>query len=264
MGSRINLKVLVLDTDFYARRALTSYLAWDRRTRVVAVTQDIEGTLEHMRDVALPEKPDVLVMETEICADTRTLTETIRRFRATTEDLIVICLTRVPNAAITETVYQAGARGCMVRNEIRLGLVFGIVFALEHRFVVTPGIMNLPAPAHHTWRGAAELIPSEPDIPEMTERIRQALWLCVIEGMPAQLAADEMGISPHTIRSYIKEGYRILEAHDNSEYPEDMGPIERAFMRFTAINKPDINEHEHKKSSEDDSDEHDSKTLGKP
>jgi len=73
--------------------------------------------------------------------------------------------------------------------------------------------------------------------------------------MPAQLAADEMGISPHTIRSYIKEGYRILEAHDNSEYPEDMGPIERAFMRFTAVNNPDIDERENKKSSEDDSDD---------
>jgi hypothetical protein len=55
--------------------------------------------------------------------------------------------------------------------------------------------------------------------------------------MPAQLAADEMGISPHTIRSYVKEGYRILEAHDETDYPEEMGPLERAFMRFTALDQ---------------------------
>ena len=30
MPPRTNLKVLVLDTDFYARQAINSYLAWDR------------------------------------------------------------------------------------------------------------------------------------------------------------------------------------------------------------------------------------------
>jgi hypothetical protein len=42
-----------------------------------------------------------------------------------------------------------------------------------------------------------------------------------------------MGISLHTVRSYIKEGYRILEAYDETEYPVDMSPQERAFMRIT-------------------------------
>jgi hypothetical protein len=53
--------------------------------------------------------------------------------------------------------------------------------------------------------------------------------------MSAELAADEMGISPHTVRSYVKEGYRILEAYDDTVYPPDMSPQERAFMRFTAL-----------------------------
>ena len=81
----------------------------------------------------------------------------------------------------------------------------------------------------------AFILPEQRDYPEMTDRIRQAIRLCVIEGMPAHLAADEMGISLHTIRGYIKEGYRILEANDHYEYPTDMTPQERAFMRFTAL-----------------------------
>jgi hypothetical protein len=63
--------------------------------------------------------------------------------------------------------------------------------------------------------------------------------LCVVKGMPAHLAADEMGISLHTIRSYIKEGYRILEAYDGTEYPSDMSPQERAFMRLTRPDAPE-------------------------
>lgn len=53
--------------------------------------------------------------------------------------------------------------------------------------------------------------------------------------MPAQLAADEMGISLNTVRSYIKEGYRILEAYDDTTYPDEMSPAERAFMRLTSL-----------------------------
>jgi hypothetical protein len=80
--------------------------------------------------------------------------------------------------------------------------------------------------------------------PELTDRIRQAIKLCVVEGMPAHLAADEMGISLHTIRGYIKEGYRILEAYDETEYPLDMTPQERAFMRFTGFAEEDEDEDE--------------------
>jgi hypothetical protein len=79
------------------------------------------------------------------------------------------------------------------------------------------------------------VLPPQRHYPEMTDRIRQAIQLCVIEGMPAHLAADEMGISLHTIRGYIKEGYRILESYDQADYPVDMTPQERAFMRFTAL-----------------------------
>lgn len=254
MSSRINLKVLVLDTDFYARRALTSYLGWDRRTRVVAIAQDVDGALEHLNS-APPEQPDVLIMEAEVCPKPADLRDTIRRFRAAVPDLVVVCLVRMPDAKVAEAIFQAGGKACMVRNEIRLALVGAIVRALDHRFLVTPNVHDAARDGMYSWMSSAEVIELEREVPEMTERIRQALWLCVIEGMPAQLAADEMGISPHTIRSYIKEGYRILEAHDNSEYPEDMGPIERAFMRFTAVNNPDIDERENKKSSEDDSDD---------
>jgi DNA-binding CsgD family transcriptional regulator len=118
-----------------------------------------------------------------------------------------------------------------------LYLVDAICYALDRRFVITNGIQETASPIVAARLHDADILPRERQYPEMTERIRQALWLCVVEGMPAQLAADEMGISPHTIRSYIKEGYRILEAHDDSNYPDEMGPLERAFMRFTALNK---------------------------
>lgn len=242
MSSKINLTVMVLDTDFYARQAVASYLAWDRRTRVSARAQDVDGAFEYIRNVPLAEHPDILLFDVDACATPDSLRATILKFRSAVRGLSVICLARQPDAPRTAAAAEAGARGYLLRNEVRLLLVNTIIFALERRFVITPAIQGSALPPHDSWLAYAELLPSERAYPQMTERIRQALWLCVVEGMPAQLAADEMGISPHTIRSYIKEGYRILEAHDDNQYPEDMGPIERAFMRFTNLNRLDIPE----------------------
>jgi hypothetical protein len=68
--------------------------------------------------------------------------------------------------------------------------------------------------------------------------VRQALELFVVKGMSAQLTADEMGIGAHTVRDYIRQGYRILEEDDPADpaaYPPSMSPQELAFVRFTAL-----------------------------
>ena len=114
-------------------------------------------------------------------------------------------------------------------------IAWAIVYTLDKDFVVTQHVAEECADLFNRRVSRAAILPGKRDYPELTDRIQQAIRLCVIEGMPAHLAADEMGISLHTIRGYIKEGYRILESYDEYEYPVDMTPQERAFMRFTAL-----------------------------
>lgn len=235
---RLNLKVLVVDTDFYALRALNSYLAWDRRTRVVALTTSLDDALDYIVGVAPPEHPDVVLLDVDTSGDAETLRHAIGRLLSAVKDVVVLCMARKPDALLTSVAAASGARGMLLRNELRLQLVGATIYALDHRFVVTPGIVAAAKKPHDDWLDIAETLPGERAYPAMSDRIRQALWLTVVEGMPAQLAADEMGISPHTLRSYVKEGYRILEtADDEGEVPDEISPLERAFMRFTALEK---------------------------
>jgi DNA-binding NarL/FixJ family response regulator len=235
---RLNIKVLVVDTDFYALRALNSYLAWDRRTRVVALTTSVDGALDYIASVAPPEHPDVVLLDVDACPDSEALQRAITRLLSAVKDLVVVCITRRADPVLTSAAAAAGARGMLLRNELRLQLVGATIYALDHRFIVTPGIVASAKAPHDDWLDFAETLPGERAYPAMSDRIRQALWLTVVEGMPAQLAADEMGISPHTLRSYVKEGYRILEtADDDADIPEEISPLERAFMRFTALEK---------------------------
>jgi DNA-binding NarL/FixJ family response regulator len=233
--SSINLKVLVMDTDFYALQAVNSYLAWDRRTRVTNLSESIDDMWAYIDRTPLAELPDVVLLDADHTGGPEVLAETITRLRRRIEDVRVLCLAQTADARLVEAAARAGASGYLLKQDVRLQIAWAIVYGLDYDFIITTGIQRATKDVFNHRLAHARLLPEKRDYPELTGRIRQAIKLCVVEGMPAHLAADEMGISLHTIRGYIKEGYRIMEAYDETDYPVDMTPQERAFMRFTAF-----------------------------
>lgn len=231
-----NLKVLLLDTDFYALQAVNSYLAWDRRTRVTFLAENDAAMWEYVNRTPEAELPDVVVMDV-VHLSPGQLTRNLERLHDQIPNVQIMCLLQIADVELVEAAAEAGVRAFMLKSEVRLQIAWAIVYMLEHEFTVTQGIARAARdarlPSSRLFRAA--VLPEQREYPELTERLRQAIKLCVVEGMPAHLAADEMGISLHTIRGYVKEGYRILESYDETEYPVDMTPQERAFMRFTAL-----------------------------
>jgi DNA-binding NarL/FixJ family response regulator len=237
--ANVNLKVLLLDTDYYALQAINSYLAWDRRTRVTYMAESVDEMWKYINRTPLAELPDVVVLDADHMGGVAALRANIERLRQKIHDVMVICLAQSPDPALIEAAVDSGARGFLLKGEARLQIAWAIVFALDHNFIVTISIARVGEPVFNHRLLHTTTLPPRREYPELTERIRQAIELCVVKGMPAHLAADEMGISLHTIRSYIKEGYRILEAYDETEYPVDMSPQERAFMRLTGFDEED-------------------------
>jgi DNA-binding NarL/FixJ family response regulator len=233
--SSINLKVLIMDTDFYALQAVNSYLAWDRRTRVTNMSESPQEMWAYIDKTALAELPDIVILDADHLGGAEALRRTITRLRQKVEGVQVICLAQVADPALVEAAASAGAAGFLLKQDVRLQIAWAVVYVLDHDFIITNGVQKACQGMFHPRIFRATVLPERREYPELTERIRQAIQLCVIEGMPAHLAADEMGISLHTIRGYIKEGYRIMEAYDESDYPVDMTPQEKAYMRFTAF-----------------------------
>jgi DNA-binding NarL/FixJ family response regulator len=234
---RLNIKVMIIDSDFYALRALNSYIAWDRRTRVVCQVQTFEAASLYLQKVAEAEYPDVVLIEPDHIESPDQLREAIRHLRQVIREVSVVCIAHRVHPAMVSAALDAGIQAYLVRNEVGVQIVGALVYAMDHPLTITKSVVKMNHDPFDVRLQEAKVLPRQRPYPEMTERIRQALWLCVVEGMSAQLAADEMGVSPHTIRSYIKEGYRILKAHDDTEYPDDMSPEEQAFMRFTALDE---------------------------
>lgn len=238
----INLKVVVMDSDYYAMQSINGYLAWDRRTRVTFMTNDIAEFWEYLRDSAIAELPDVIVLDADHLGDIEQVRGVLSDIFRIVPDIVLICLAQSFSANLAETIANSAAKAYLLKHEVGMQIAWAIVYALDYDFLVTPSVANDMKDTPHKRIYGAAVLPDQRDYPEMTDRIRQAIRLCVIEGMPAHLAADEMGISLHTIRGYIKEGYRILESYDQEEYPTDMTPQERAFMRFTALANEDTQE----------------------
>lgn len=232
----LNLKVVLFDTDIYALQALNSYLAWDRRTRVTFMTREIDELWNYLRVMPPAEQPDILVLDADHLGGPDGLLATMRRVKDMSPGTEIVCMAQnLDDPMLALVAAEFGAKAYLLKHEVRLRIAWAICRTVEHDMIITPEVQRTTQGYANRRLYNAFILPEQRDYPEMTDRIRQAIRLCVIEGMPAHLAADEMGISLHTIRGYIKEGYRILESYDHHEYPTDMTPQERAFMRFTAL-----------------------------
>jgi len=231
----VNLKVLLMDTDFYARHAVNSYLAWDRRTRVTQLCDSERAMWEYLNSTPLAELPDVIILDADHMGGSEYLSHQIERLRNKIPSVLVICVAQTAELRLIEAAADGGARGYLLKGDVRAQIAWAIVIAYVNKidFIVTVGMLDVIAHSAHPRLRRAHRLPPRREYTHLTPRILQAVELCVVNGMPAQLAADEMGISLHTIRSYIKEAYRILESEDDTEYPRDMSPQERAFMRLT-------------------------------
>ena len=232
-GQRI--RVFVIERDIYARQAIVSYLSWDRRTRVVDKTGTPHEMLAKIKETPGLARLDAIVLDTSLARHPRDLARLIAMIQQHLSHVAIICLAHENDVEMSLSAERSGARAYLVRDEVGIGLASAVRFALLHHFTVTQDVFRILQQTPERIKESVTLLPERRTYPRLTERIEQALWLCVVEGLPAERAAEEMSVSTSTVRSYIKEGYRILEAEDETIYPPQISPAERAFLRYSAL-----------------------------
>lgn len=228
-------RIYIIESDIYARQAIASYLSWDRRTRVVGSVSSPYEMIADIRENEDLKRIDVVVLDANLAAAPAGLAALIRLISHHAPEASVICLAHsIPPETVT-SVRKAGARALLSREQVGIGLASAVYFSLWHQFVITQDLAVLVEQSGEWINPPITILPERRTYSRLTQRIEQAIWLCVVEGLPAERAAEEMGVSTSTIRSYIKEGYRILEADDDTIYPPSISPAERAFLRYSAL-----------------------------
>lgn len=224
----------VLEHDIYARQAIVSYLSWDRRTRVVGHSASIEELAADLEELSVM-RLDALLLDESLGEQPDSMLPCLAALRELLPETRVIVLAQRSDASRALLAKQAGAAAYLWREEVGMSIASAVAAAMHVDFLVTPAIQAALRDMGCLDSSGQACLPAPRSFPRLTQRIQQALWLCVIEGLPADLAAEEMGVSTSTVRSYIKEGYRILEASDATPLPLELSPAERAFLRLTAL-----------------------------
>lgn len=237
----VNLKIAVVDSDRYALNAINAYLAWDRRTRVQIKADSFKDFWRALAEQTPHDLPDAVLLDANHMGGADGLRDAIKRLRAAIPGVMAVCMAQI---ADLDQIYAAaddsGARAYLLKQDARIHIAWALCHAdaLDaDRFLVSAGALDASQKLRHPRLRHIAVLPGARHYPGMTERLREATVLFAVEGMPQRLVADEMGISPATVRGYIKRAYAILEAGYPEEggYPADMNQQERAFMRLTAL-----------------------------
>lgn len=249
MIDQCDVTVFVLERDIYACQAIVSYLSWDRRTHVIGRAHALHEMTSWLDTEDWRAIPDVIIVDTNLGPSETGLDKIVTSIRQRLPSSRIICLAHQPDPFMAIAAARSGSCGYLVRSEVGVALASAVYFTLQHPFVVTQDVMSALTDQVKECPIAIEVLPGRRKYPHLTQRLEQALSLCVIEGLPAEVAAEEMGVSVSTVRSYIKEVYRILEEECESPCLPTVSPAERAFMRYSALDKP-INNQEYASSVE--------------
>ena len=214
---------------------MNGYLAWDRRTRVVFRATTHQALWAYLRRQSALELPEVVLMGVAERVTAPNLRRRVARLKSLHAGMHVICAGMRADPKLVTAAAAVGVDAFLLKSEVVQQIAWAVVHATNYDLVLSPGVAAACIQSQQPRVRQATILPARRLYPQLSGRIRQALELCVVEGMPAHLASDEMGVSLHTIRSYVKEGYRILEEQDDTVYPIGMTPRERAFMRYTAL-----------------------------
>src|SRR5688500_3498806 len=103
----INLKVMVMDSDYYALQAINSYLAWDRRTRVTFLAESPEHLWEVIYKAPVAEHPDAIVMDAEHLGGPGPLRDMITRLRERVPRLMVVCVSQHADGPLIDAAADA-------------------------------------------------------------------------------------------------------------------------------------------------------------
>lgn len=209
MVHRFPLRIAIMDDDFYALKGVASLLSRDLRTMVVAECNSAENLLAQLRK--LRREPDVIMIDAEYQDSAISLKTVIEKTKKCVPDGLIICWSQYGEAKHIHPAIEAGADAVFVKSDVQLAIATNVVHAFIERRTYTPSVADVLKGSHDEWLADASKLEAWKIHPDLSPRLKQVFWLCIVYGMSVRAAADEMYVQPETVERYRMKIYDILE-----------------------------------------------------
>ncbi len=237
----IDLKVALIDSDYYTEKAIHAYLAWDRRTRALTDYSSLREFWLALEGLAAADYPDVIILDVNNVGERGDVRQLIQRLVDRIPSASLVCLSHVDDLDLFYAAAEGGARAFLHKEDVRIYIASAVCIASQlkmdemlysRRMDAARRIINHPRAASPL----ATALPQPTQYQGLTPRVRRAIELYAIEGMPAALIADELLLTETTVRDYIKTAYDALGLYEDEDaLLDNLSQRERAFMKLTAL-----------------------------
>jgi len=202
------LKVILVEDDASARAALASAVLRSSGLQLLGAASDVDEGLA----LLAREQPDVLLVDLGLRGQSGL--EVIRAAMTMHPECEVIVVSALGDEAHVLAAIEAGATGYLLKDASAAELVAQIGVLKSGGSPVSPVIARRLLTRLSTARTTpqAELGPD----PKLSAQEHQVLKYSAL-GYSADEIALQMGVSRHTVGTYIKRSYRKLQAHSKAQ-----------------------------------------------
>ena len=206
--SQKKISVSIVDDETELRESIIHFLRLSGQVDCVSDYARAEEALARLPSDA----PDVVLMDIKM--EGMNGIECVRQLKGKMPAVQVIMLTVFEDVDLIFEALRAGATGYLLKSQPPEKLLEAI------RDVVAGGSPMSASIARKVVQLVRQSNRSEKDEPGnrilLSERQRQVLDL-LAAGQPYKMIADKMGVSIHTVRSYLRRTYEKLQVHSRTE-----------------------------------------------
>lgn len=235
MKVKLPVRVGLMDDDFFALKWIADLLTRDFRTTVGFETETPEGLLVELKR----HKVDIVLLDVEYQPQEPGLSELMCLIQSINAPPAIVCFSQCGKPKTLHTAIHHGARGFLLKQEVRMAISSALVLATQVNFLITPGILPVMRKEHKRMaETSAKINPWRPH-PGLSPQLRQVFTLKVLYGMSAPLTAQEIHLAPSTVEKYMQYAYQKLSSRwGDDRFLEgldlnDFAPEIQAFHRFT-------------------------------
>jgi DNA-binding NarL/FixJ family response regulator len=200
----VGLKISIVEDDAEAREMLADWLNSTPGFRCVSRHGDGLSAVKELPGIA----PEVVLMDINLPGIKGI--ECVRQLKPDMPQTQFLMLTIYSDSNSIFQALEAGAIGYLLKRTSRDELFAALRLVQAGGSPISSGIARRVAQVFQQPR------PSAPDNETLSERERQVLDL-LSHGHPEKQIADRLGISPHTVHTYIRRIYEKLHVHSHAQ-----------------------------------------------